>query len=381
MKNMTDSNRRELYNNFASNPHTIVSPSASAPSLDVAQNELVQQSQKMQQFLAGVIVKQDTSPSYPPSAGSTAEAYPVNTDGHFAEPVYAQAFPSSSSSTYHSTRHDEPQTIRVVHHHHNRSNDNFWLWMYLLNHSNSAPAAPAQRSDSTSNKSNSKSDFAAMMYVLIIALAVAGPALFAAYYLLSEVWHNIERLYYNEGYLQATLGFMSVIASLTLSTALTNAALNPFITALCVSAGLSNPLAWAFFILFSMTLVGAAGCNLLFQEGIYASTAAFHKADALEPEQPGRFSISAEQVKYLPKNTNIDKVQTVITAIHHDMKPAGRLRYSPFFRDADTSEKLKAIRTLRTEGQVDYETTLGEELNEYGNSSELTLNFRTAHLK
>lgn len=54
-------------------------------------------------------------------------------------------------------------------------------------------------------------------------------------------------------------------------------------------------------------------------------------------------------------------MQTVITAIHHDMtadpsRMTRIFRYSPLFRDTQTAERLSKIRTLRMTGKVDYTT-------------------------
>ena len=216
---------------------------------------------------------------------------------------------------------------------------------------------------------------------VVIAGAVVAPAAIGAFYLLSELGQNLERLYYNEGYIQAGLGMANITLSLCLSAVLTNAVLSTAITALTVSAGFANPVGWAFFIMGCVTLFVAACIHWAVQEGIYKANTFFNK-DELNPEDPHRFTVAPEQVKHLGKKDKAlkgldrEKMQNVITAIHHEMthEPTTMtryFRYSPFFRSAETAAQLSAIRTLRSYGTVDYTATAE---NEAGNDIELTFN-------
>ena len=243
--------------------------------------------------------------------------------------------------------------------------------------------APTRGEENGSNRQNS--NFAAYAGVLIIACVVTAPAVIGAFYLMSELWNNLERLYYNEGYLQAGLGMANIVMSLSLSAVLTNAVLSTAITALAISAGFANPVSWAFFIMGCVTLFIAACIHYAVQEGIYRMTA-YNNQDALHPEEPGRFTVTDEQVAdILRKNKESmngldgDKMQNVITAIHHDMtadpsRMTRIFRYSPLFRDTETAERLKAIRTLRMTGKVDYET-------EATNDDQQTLLFTATSVK
>ena len=274
----------------------------------------------------------------------------------------------------------------VIHHHHN-SGIPWWLFC-LMNRNggttnNYYGTAPTRGEENGSNRQNS--NFAAYAGVLIIACVVTAPAVIGAFYLMSELWNNLERLYYNEGYLQAGLGMANIVMSLSLSAVLTNAVLSTAITALAISAGFANPVSWAFFIMGCVTLFIAACIHYAVQEGIYRMTA-YNNQDALHPEEPGRFTVTDEQVAdILRKNKESmngldgDKMQNVITAIHHDMTadPSRMTRiflYSPLFRDTETAERLKAIRTLRMTGKVDYET-------EATNDDQQTLLFTATSVK
>lgn len=268
---------------------------------------------------------------------------------------------------------------RVVHHHHNSGVP--WWAFFLMNRDHS-PAPMSSR-----NEERRESNFAAWAGILIIAGVAIAPAVIGAFYLLSELWNNLERLYYNEGYLQAGLGLVNIVASLSIGAILTNAVLSSAITALAVSAGFANPVSWAFFIMSCVTLFAAGCIHLALQEVIYRSTAYFNK-DAVHPEEPGRFTITDEQIadiqrrdKKGSKDLDGDKMQNVITAIHHDLtenpsRMTRLLRYSPFFRDAESAEKLKAIRGIRMGGTVNYQTEI-----ERGDGSTETLSFSNRSLR
>ena len=107
-------------------------------------------------------------------------------------------------------------TPRVIHHHHHDSGIPSWLFWWMLCRSNNAPA-PQQRREEQRD-----SNFGAWMGAVIIAGIVALPAIAGIYYLLSELVNNLERLYYNEGYLQAGLGLANIAGSLAIGTLLTN---------------------------------------------------------------------------------------------------------------------------------------------------------------
>ena len=315
----------------------------------------------------------------------------------------AALYPSHSTSMFHGTNEDQiplayafhshasplyatAAAPTVIHHHHN-SGIPWWLFC-LMNRNggttnNYYGTAPTRGEENGSNRQNS--NFAAYAGMFIIAAVVIALALGGTFYLMSELWNNLERLYYNEGYLQAGLGMANIVMSLSLSTVLTNAVLSSAITALAVSAGFANPVGWAFFIMFCVTFFAAAFIHFAVQEGIYRMTT-YNNQDALHPEEPGRFTVTNEQVADILRNDKRgmrgldgDKMQNVITAIHHDMmddpsRMTRIFRFSPLFRDTHTAERLKAIRTLRMTGKVDYET-------EATNDDEQTLRFTAASVK
>ena len=299
----------------------------------------------------------------------------------FYQNVQQNTFPSSSTSFTHDLPHAIPvhavpdTTPQVIHHHHRDSGIPSWLfWWMLFSRNNNQPASQRHEEQRDSN-------FGAWMGAVILAGIVTLPAIAGIYYLLSEVVNNFERIYYNEGYLQAGLGLANIAGSLAIGTVLTNAYLASAIKAMCISAGFANPMNWAFFILGCTALFTAACVHYAIQEGIYRITARYNKTE-LNPEDPGRFRVTDDQLNDLiradkaNKKIKLDNVQNVITAIHSDMtenpsRMTRIFRYSPFFRSSEMGEKLSAIRTLRTTGKVNYQTEL---------DNEQTLTFTTASL-
>lgn len=319
-----------------------------------------------------------TPPTRPPA---TAPSYKQPNQNPFfvpqAQPTNAQA-PFAEAYVY--------NTPRVIHHHHHENAGiPWWAWWSMTQRNN--PQVIYVNNSPQQREKKQEANFAAWMFALILVAVVTAPAVLGSAYLLSELWNNFERLYYNEGYWQAGLGLANIVASLSVSTLLINAVLASAITALCVSAGFANPLAWSFFILGCVTLFTAACLHWVLQEGIYGLTAALNQNE-LHPEEPYRFAITDDNVATLKRQDNranrrldADNMQNVITAIHHDMEEnstfmSRTFRYSPFFRDNQTSEKLAAIRNLRMNGTVDYTSELVGQRDEIE-----TLHFTNQHLR
>lgn len=306
-----------------------------------------------------------------PSASPTPSAPPL--------------YPDNGLPHAYATAVDE--TTVIHHHHHNSGGSGVpWWLVYLMMSNNNARQQQANTRDNTRRESN----FGAWMGALIIAAVVTGPALAGTVYLMSELWNNLERFYYNEGYIQAGLGLANIIFSLTLATVFAQVFLASAITALCVSAGFANPISWAFFILGCVTLLTAAVTHLAIQEGIYRATACANP-HALHPEEPFRFKVTGNDIAELIRkdkrnrtkanqNINRDNMQNVITAIHHDMTDNRSsmeriFRFSPLFRSADTAKQLAEIRKLRTSGKVAYTTEIKPSDGHYK-----TLSFNTSSL-
>lgn len=358
MTKFTDKERGKFYAQIANNPSVLTI------------QHYDQKRQKMQAFLQSSTQSEFTTTGAVPAGATSSGGVPI------AEPVYSSFFAPQ--------QRDEPNLPRVVHHHH--SSDNFWFWMWLTSRNNTQPqniyinsdqsTNNTSRSGSSNNSNDSQPSFKNYAMILLLLGVAALPAIGASVYLLGEVVNNFQRLYYNEGYLQAGLGFANLALSMALGIQIVDYLLANTITAMCVSAGFSNPVGWSFLLLTTLTLITAGILNLLQQNSLYAINACFYQKTALYPEEPHRFSLDADQASYLPKETDPEKVRIAITAIQHDMPKPGILRYNPFFLGKSASEKLQQIRSLRMHGQVNYETTIGSE--EIGDQQ--TLHFTTASL-
>jgi hypothetical protein len=352
---ITDRERAETYESFTQN--------SSATYAEAEKN-------KAHKFFVDIISQRPTA------YGSTTSA----SDGYS---YFASGEPTPFvPEAYATTANAPPQVI----HHHHHSGLPWWTLCFLgRNGGTTNNYYGASQRGERREENSPPANFAAWAGILVIAGIVIAPALAGSFYLLSELGQNLERLYYNEGYIQAGLGMANIALSLSLSAILTNAVLSTAITALTVSAGFANPVSWAFFIMGCVTLFAAACIHWAVQEGIYKTNAFFNK-DALNPEDPHRFTVTDEQVKNIirkdkkgMKGLDGDKMQNVITAIHHDMTADPTtmtriFRYSPFFRSAETAAQLSAVRTLRNHGTVNYTTEV--EMDE----EEKTLNFTTKSL-
>lgn len=351
---ITDKQRAEVYKKFINNP-----------SVEFTDTEKM----KVKAFFTNTMNRSDPMHTDHSSTDNayeysyTADGIPVSSIPHaYARPV----------------AEDQPQ---VIHHHHHSGIP--W-WLLLLNNNNNRTNNVNQTAPDVTNSGSKKDnhpDFGAWVMMLVIAGITIGPAIAGAFYLASEVGQNLERLYYNEGYIQAGLGMANIAFSLCLSAVLTNAVLSTAISALALSAGFANPVGWAFLIMGCVTLLTAACMHWVIQEGIYKANTYFNQ-DALNPEDPDRFTVTDEDVKNIVrkdrkgmKGLDGDNMQNIVTAIHHDMvidpsRMTRYFRYSPFFRDAETAEKLNAIRTLRSTGKVNYKTEIVTDAGE-----EKTMNF------
>lgn len=360
---ITDRERAEIYEDFTINPSATYTVAADNYETSAEKN-------KAYDFFKNI-------------ASSHAGAYSSSTSTFSRHASYPDATAHAYIPEAYATAAAPPQ---VIHHHHN-SGLPWWTLCFLgRNGGTTNNYFGASQREERREGNSAPANFPAWVRILVIAGVVIVPALAGSFYLLSELGQNLERLYYNEGYIQAGLGMANIALSISLSAPLVNAVLSTAITGLAVSAGLANPITWAFFIMGCVTLFAAACIHWAVQEGIYKTNAWFNK-DALNPEDPHRFTVTDEQVKSIIrkdrrglKNLDGDKMQNVITAIHHDMTNDPTtltriFRYSPFFRSAETAEQLSAIRTLRNYGTVDYTTTI-----ENKDEKEQTLNFTTASL-
>ena len=305
----------------------------------------------------------------------------------FSEPAFAQ---SGGSRQAYMEAPQQPLRNHNAHHttihYHSAGMPWWWFWLNMSgprqtihynttnNYINSQPTVeshPIAGGSSANNDRRQEEDkksanFRDYVLILIAAGVTLAFACGSVLYLASELWNNGERFYYNEGYVDGLIGMGNIVLSLSLAITLTDAVLSSALTAATVSAGFSNPVGWAFMIMGFVALFVAAVVHWVLQQGIYGLTAALNPA-ALDPAEPGRFTISTQQVNHLNRNFSNqranpfdgNKIQNVITAIHDDMttEPTTMMnwfRFSPLFRDPKTANNLATIRELRMKGKVDF---------------------------
>lgn len=374
-KDINDRNRMEIYTHFRKNPNRSVSIDSLSGMSNASSSTAKAKIEETTEFYRNA-AKSSFSQRSSSHTSRTPHATPVHADIPHA---YAYAASSSTENIH-------------IHHHRDNGIPSWLMWLLLCrgnggNNYYYGNATPQQRQENDRNQ-HRENNFAAWMGAIVIAGIVTLPAIAGAFYLLSELVNNLERLYYNEGYLMAGLGLANIAASLGIGTVLTNTILATAIKAMCVSAGFANPMSWAFFILTAVALLTSACIHYAIQEGIYRTTALYNQNE-LNPEDPMRFKVTDEQLGDLKrvdrdnKNIKLDNIQNVITAIHHDMTDnPGRstrwFRYSPFFRSTEVGKQLKEIRNLRTKGTVDYTTTI--EIGDGDTDREETLRFNTNSL-
>lgn len=207
----------------------------------------------------------------------------------------------------------------------------------------------------------------AMMALIVIALAaiVAIVTLVAIYYLLVAGFDALERLWFNEGGLQAIISIGSAIASGFAASFLTTTFLSSPIAALALAAGFSNPAGLVIFGVICLTIIGAAlGCFVVnkIQESIIEKS----NKDAMEPKDPYRFSLtkSEEQRLEFSRDETKDsldpiKVKCAIMALRKELNSKHLSYFLHRFSSSNKeNEILTTIRKIRR-GELT-EVTVGE---------------------
>ncbi len=177
-----------------------------------------------------------------------------------------------------------------------------------------------------------------LLWLFITALAIIQLilALIALYYLLNACLDSIERFYFDEGWLQATVTMASIAVGGAAPAVLTSIFLSSPLTAFFLSAGLANPLGMVIFCIVCLSIIGAGlGCFVTnkIQDYIIKKT----NTDALDPRDPHRFSLTEkEEQNIIRKGLDPLKIKLVIATIREQMH----------VQEA-TQEQLDMIRRLR----------------------------------
>lgn len=230
-----------------------------------------------------------------------------------------------------------------------------WIWSSLAQSRRPLyPAGARGRSETrhghpTQKKSKSGESIALLVLVVLAAFTLA-LSFIALYCLLSESVHNIERMIFSEGCLQAILSFFSMAAAGTASALLASAYAVEPLTSLAFAAGLSSPVGVVLFGIISLAILGATvGCFITDQVQKYVIKAS--NPDALDPADPHRYELTASEARaLLQKGYDPIKVKCAMLALRAIIgdKPVPSLLGSPWFsRSKEVQSALDQIRNLR----------------------------------
>jgi hypothetical protein len=210
---------------------------------------------------------------------------------------------------------------------------------------------------SNHHKHNSNNDdFAKLVALLVIIALAAFAAILAAiavYYMLSELTDSLERFWYGEGWLKATLMLANTAVFGAGSTLLSLTFASTPLIALAVAAGL-NPVGVVIAGTVLLGIIGA-GIGCVAMSLLYDSIDEKRNQDALDPTEPQRFRLTDSEEQALLKN-NIDpiKVKCAMVALRAEIANVlGNENRIPSFlsrhfgKGAKVQELLQKVRALR----------------------------------
>jgi hypothetical protein len=218
----------------------------------------------------------------------------------------------------------------------NRMNNSSHPWDCFNNNSN-------HHSHDNNDDKQGASILALALLVLVIIAAIS--ACIAIYYLVCELVNNIERLWYNEGWLKASITLMSMTVTAALTSILAAAIIASPLTALVLAAGIANPVGIVIFISISLVTVITAACTW-FANIIQTQVNEANNPDAFYPKDPTRFALTpANEAALIKKGLDPIKIKCAIAALRQDMGEKPNL--SSTFGDMHARECLFKIRQLR----------------------------------
>jgi hypothetical protein len=213
------------------------------------------------------------------------------------------------------------------------------------------------RHGGTSSKTDgeNKGNALAALVLVVLALSAAAATFIALYYMLQQGLNGIERMWYGEGWLRASLMLASSIAFGATSTILTLTVGSAPIIALAVAAGF-NPVGVVIFAAVCFGIM-AAGIGGFVMNLLHDSLDKKANKDAMDPSDPYRFRVTASEEKALLKQ-NIDpvKVKCAMVALRAEMStvlggesavPSFLSRHLGSKKSQDVHALLKQVRALR----------------------------------
>ncbi|WED42329.1 hypothetical protein [Legionella cardiaca] len=230
------------------------------------------------------------------------------------------------------------------------TNDFLFTWLLLdsLSNRGSYHSSGCFGGDSHHEHSSKDSEAKIFLLLLLFAALTAGMAFIAAYYLIRESIDSIERLWFNEGSLQAIVSLSSAIASTVVTGVVASIFTSTPLMMFALAAGLSTPVGFMVFGVICLTLIGGAlGCFITNQiQSAYIKGTNPH---SLDPSDPYRFGLSEEETQNLvSKGYDPIKVKCAIAELHAQIgKEMPPLLHRIFSDSSDKQQMLDTIRKLR----------------------------------
>ena len=190
-----------------------------------------------------------------------------------------------------------------------------------------------------------------MILVGIMIAIIAAIALLASFYLARQVLNDLDRIWYNEGCLQAVVSLAFMAGSAVAMGMLMNTLLTGAFASFLLAVGFSNPIALAIFTVFCVAGIATVPVNWLGQAAQGKVIELLHP-NALEPTDPSRFALTDSEARRL-EDKGIDplRVKCSIVALHASIKGQDTSLYSrnSLFdvRSTEVQSTLEQIRGLR----------------------------------
>lgn len=214
---------------------------------------------------------------------------------------------------------------------------------------------------------SSKDDFVKLLALLILfvkAIFLAILTAIALYYLLNEIANNMERFWFNEGWLKGALSMASAVAFGAGSTLFSLTFASVPLIALALGAGL-NPFT---VIITATVMLGIIGASIgsLAMSALYDVFNKRTHQQAIDPQDPQRFRVTqAEEQTLIAKGIDPIKVKCAMVALRAEManllgseKPIPSFFQRQFGDGAKIQELLNKVRLLRN-GDL-YRVDVGE---------------------
>ena len=186
-----------------------------------------------------------------------------------------------------------------------------------------------------------KDEFIFVVVAIMIAI-VAAIALLGVIYLAQQILNDVDRIWYDEGRLQAVVSLTFMAGSAAAMGMLMNTLLTGAFAGFLLTVGFANPLTWAIFTVVCVAAIATAPVNRLVQVVQDKAIELLHP-NALEPTDPYRFALTDSEAKQLDNN-GIDplRVRCSIAVLHASLEGEETNRYS---RNALFSERSSRVQS------------------------------------